>query len=174
MISGLLGGLTRMRRMREQFEQIATEENCDPGKLRIAIARLAFVSKNKKDVEHYAECARYMQRIAVSLKTRQEKVTSDYMIEEVPYEQELPFEALLSNLPAGDVEHCIKIMVRDIKALKPTHIMLQMQMGDMQHRKSLDSLELWASEVIPGIEKELGVSSLSMVSCSNSKRQQGH
>lgn len=161
MISGLLGGLTRMKRMRDQVEAAAREENKDPSRARIAIARLAFVSKDRKEVEHYAECARYMQRIAVSLKNRREKVSKDYMIEEEPYPEELPFEAILANLPAGDVEHCVKIMVRDIKALRPTHIMLQMQMGDMDHKAALRSLELWATEVIPGIEKELGVSSLS-------------
>jgi len=155
-ISGVLGGITRMKKMREQYEQIAIAEHKDPATVKIGVARLAFVSKNKKDVDHYIDCALYQQRLAVSLKTRREKVMNNYVVEEQPFDEEPSREMILRNLPVGDVDTCIEKMVRTIRELKPVHIAIQTQVGDMEHRKSLQSLELWATEVIPGVLKELG------------------
>ena len=69
-VSGLLGGVSRMRKTREMFDAIGEKE----GKpARLAVTRLAFVTKSKKDAEHYIDCALYQQRLAVALKTRREK-----------------------------------------------------------------------------------------------------
>jgi hypothetical protein len=35
--------------------------------------------------------------------------------------------------------------------------MIHTQVGDMDHKKSLQAMELWATEVVPGIMKELGM-----------------
>lgn len=161
-ISGVLGGLTRMKKMRESFEQAALAEGRDPSKVKLAVSRLAFVSKSKKDVEHYIDCARYQQRLAVSLKSRREKVAQDYVIEEQPYDEEPSLEGIMRNLPVGDVETCIANMVRSIRELKPVHVMIQTQVGDMEHRKSLAAMELWMTEVVPGIMKELGQPALAV------------
>lgn len=157
MTSFLLGGLTRMKNTKAKLDALAIEAGKEPHQVKQAIARLAFVTKNKADAEEFADNARYMQRLAFALKNRREKVENNYIVKEEAYAEELPMEAILANLPCGDVEHCIKIMVRDIKALGPSRIMLQMQMGGMDHKKSMASLELWADEVIPGVERELGV-----------------
>ena len=79
-----------------------------------------------------------------------------YVVQEHPYDDEPSRELILRNLPVGDVDTCIEKMVRTIREVKPVHIAIQTQVGDMEHRKSLQSLELWATEVIPGVLKELG------------------
>ncbi|MDB5512148.1 MAG: class flavin-dependent oxidoreductase [Enterovirga sp.] len=155
-ISGVLGGLGRMMKARESFEQAAVAEGKDPGRVKVAMARLAFVTKSKKDAEHYLDCARYQQRLAVSLKNRREKVANDYIVEEQSYDEELGLDRIAANLPVGDVETCVANMVRSIRAMKPVHVMIQTQVGDMDHRKSLAAMELWMSEVVPGIMRELG------------------
>lgn len=155
-ISGVLGGVTRMKRSREQLEQLAVEEGKDPAKVKLAVSRLAFVSNNRKDVDHYINSALYQQRLAVNLKMRLEKVTDDYIVEEQPYEGEPDVETIRRNLPVGDVDTCIEKMVRIVRELKPVHIAIQPQVGDVEHRKSLASMELWAREVIPGVMRELG------------------
>src|SRR3546814_1413010 len=83
--------------------------------------------------------------------------SSDLMIEEHPFDEELSLEAIMRNLPVGDVDTCIEKMVRTIRELKPVHVMIQTQVGDMEHNKSLGAMELWATEVIPGVMKELGI-----------------
>jgi alkanesulfonate monooxygenase SsuD/methylene tetrahydromethanopterin reductase-like flavin-dependent oxidoreductase (luciferase family) len=156
-ISGVLGGVSRMKGMREHFEQAAVAVGKDPSAVKVAVARLAFVSKNKKDVEHFIDCARYQQRLAVSLKNRREQVVNDYLIKEQPFAEELTPEAIMRNLPVGDVDTVIEKMVRTIKELKPAHMMIHTQVGDMDHKKSLQAMELWATEVVPGFMKELGM-----------------
>ncbi|RUZ71533.1 LLM class flavin-dependent oxidoreductase [Mesorhizobium sp. M7A.F.Ca.US.006.01.1.1] len=155
-ISGVLGGLSRMVKAREKLEEAAGAEGKDPRNVKVAVARLAFVTKWRKDAEHYLDCARYQQRLAVSLKNRREKVEDDYLIGEQPYDEELGLDRIAANLPVGDVETCVANMVRMIRAMKPVHIMIQTQVGDMDNRKSLESMELWMTEVVPGIMKELG------------------
>ncbi len=156
-ISGVLGGITRMKKMREQFEQVAVAEKKDPAKVKLGVSRLAFVSKNKKDVDHYIDCALYQQRLAVSLKMRREKVINDYVVQEQPYDDEPDYETIKRNLPVGDVDTCIERMVRLVRELNPVHVAIQTQVGDMEHEKSLHSLELWATEVMPAVLKEAGL-----------------
>ncbi len=155
-ISGVLGGVTRMKRSRETFEQIAAGEGKDPAQVKLAVSRLAFVSKNRKDVEHYINCAQYQKRLAVSLKLRREHVMNDHIVQEQPYGDEPDYETILRNLPVGDVDTCIEKVVRTARELKPVHITIQTQVGDMDHRKSLASMELWAAEVMPQVMRELG------------------
>ncbi|MPZ55191.1 MAG: LLM class flavin-dependent oxidoreductase [Rhizobiales bacterium] len=155
-VSGVLGGITRIKALRGQFEQAAVAEGKDPARVKFAVSRLAFVSKNKADVMRFVESALYQQRLAVSLKMRREQVQNDYIVQETAYEDEPSIEAILRNLPVGDVETCIEKMVRLVRELKPVHIMIQTQVGDVEHKKSLAAMELWAGKVIPGILKELG------------------
>src|SRR3546814_14970312 len=68
-ISGVLGGVSRMKRMREQFEQAAIAVNKQPDEVKIDVSRLAFVSKNKKAVDHFIDSARYQQRLATGIST---------------------------------------------------------------------------------------------------------
>lgn len=68
------------------------------------VENLDFVTKNKKDSDHYIDCALYQQRLAVALKTRREKVANNYIVQEHPYEEEPTVENIRRNLPVGDVD----------------------------------------------------------------------
>jgi len=156
LISGGIGGVGRLQQMRENYERIALEEGKDPQTLKIAVGRLAFPTKSKKDAEHFVDCARYQQRLAVALRRRQEKVANDYIVQEAPFDDEPSFETIASSLPVGDVDTCIERLVRMLRDLKPVHLFIQSQVGDMEHSKSLQALELWMTEVIPAALRELG------------------
>ncbi len=154
--SGVLGSDNRLARTRAHMDGILREDGQDPASLKVAVLRFAFVSDDKKEAEHYVDCARYQQRLAISLRSRQESVVDGYMIQEKPYDEELPFERLVQNVPAGSVEKCAASMVDVIRRVKPVHIAIQPQLGDITHKQSLKSMERWATEVIPAIEEELG------------------
>jgi alkanesulfonate monooxygenase SsuD/methylene tetrahydromethanopterin reductase-like flavin-dependent oxidoreductase (luciferase family) len=154
--SGLLGSNNRLARTREFMDSVVKEAGHDPAKLRVAVLRFAFVTDDKKEAQHYTDCARYQQRLAVSLKSRKETVVDNYMIEEKAYDEELPWEVIERNLPVGDVETCASRMADIIRRVRPVHIAIQPQLGDIEHKASLRSMERWAAEVIPAIEKELG------------------
>jgi len=150
-MTGLLGGVTRMKKTREYYDGIAASQG-QPA--RVAVTRLAFVTRNKKDAEHYANCALYQQRLAVSLKGQREKVANHYVIQELPYDEEPNMESILRNLPVGDVDSCIEKMIRIVREINPVHIAIQPQVGDMEHKKALESMRLWAEEVMPVVLKE--------------------
>src|SRR5690606_24600511 len=154
-ISGGLGGSKRLGGFRESIDALATAEGKDPAKAKVGLLRFAYASDNKAEVEHYVDCARYQQRIAVSLKRRTEAVEDDYMVTEQPYEDELPFEKLMRNLPVGPVDTVIERLLTDIRAARPVHVALQTQVGDFDHALMLKQLELWNREIIPTIRQEL-------------------
>jgi alkanesulfonate monooxygenase SsuD/methylene tetrahydromethanopterin reductase-like flavin-dependent oxidoreductase (luciferase family) len=154
-ISGGLGGSKRLGGFRESIDNLAVSEGKDPEKVKVGLLRFAYASDNKAEVEHYVDCARYQQRIAVSLKTRRESVSDDYMVREQPYDEELPFEKMLKNLPVGPVDTVIERLLTDIRAARPVHVALQTQIGDFDHKAMLKQLELWSKVIIPAVQQEL-------------------
>jgi len=156
LIAGALGGVTRMKKMRESCEQLAIAEGKDPKAIKIGISRLAFPTKSKADAIAYAEQGLYTYRVASSLKDKRENIV-DNMVQESPYKGEPTVDDILRNLPIGDVDTCIERTVRMIRELNPVHIMTQPQIGGVDARKSIESMTLWATEVVPAVQRELGI-----------------
>jgi len=154
-ISGGLGGTKRLGGFRGTIDELAIAEGKDPAKVKVGMLRFAFASDNKAEVEHYVDCARYQQRIAVSLKQRKESMEDDYIVTEKPYDEELPWEKLMKNLPVGPVDLVIERLVADIRAVRPVHVALQSQVGDFDHQLMLKQLELWNKVIIPAVQQEV-------------------
>ena len=154
-ISGWLGGGKLLTGFREQIDKLAIEEGKIPQNVKVGFLRFAFASEKADEVRHYLDCARYQQRIAVSLKSRHESIEDDYMVQERPFEDEISLERMAQNLPVGSVDTVIERMVRDLRIVKPVHVAIQTQIGDMDHRTMLRQLELWAKVIIPAIQREL-------------------
>jgi alkanesulfonate monooxygenase SsuD/methylene tetrahydromethanopterin reductase-like flavin-dependent oxidoreductase (luciferase family) len=154
-ISGVLGGSRRLGGLRQVIDDEAMKLGKDPRTRKVGLLRFVFASESKREVEHYAECARYQQRIAISLRSRTERLTDNYMVEEQPFADELPFERILANLPVGDPETCAERLVRDIRAARPDHIAMYCQVGDMERAVCERSLELFQTKVLPLLEREL-------------------
>ena len=47
-------------------------------------------------------------------------------------------------------------MVQELRVLRPTHVALQTQIGDLDQKMMLRQMELWGTRIIPAIRKELG------------------
>lgn len=154
-ISGWLGGPKLLTGFRQTIDKLAAEEGKRPEQVKVGLTRFAFASENKDEVLHYLDCARYQQRLAVSLKTRVECMEDDYMVQEKPFEQEISIDKMLDNLPVGSVDTVIERMVRELRIVKPVHVAIQTQVGDMDHQTILRQLELWSKVIIPTIQQEL-------------------
>lgn len=154
-ISGGLGGTKRLGGFRQVIDDLCVTEGKNPEQAKVGLLRFAYASDDKAEVEHYVDCARYQQRIAVSLKTRRESVEDDYIVIEKPYDEELPFEKLMKNLPVGPVDTVIERLVADIRAVRPVHVALQTQVGDFDHPAMLKQLELWSKVIIPAVQQEI-------------------
>ena len=58
--------------------------------------------------------------------------------------------------PIGDPHLVAEKLVKEMRAVRPTHIALYMTIGAVDHRLALRSIERFGSEVVPLIERELG------------------
>lgn len=154
-VSGWLGGEKLLKGVRDQIDTLAIEEGKKPEDVQVGLLRFAFASDSKTEVEKYIECARYQQRIAVSLKQRRESMEDDYMVKEAPYENEISLEKIRENLPVGSVDTVIERLIRDIKTVNPVHIAIQTQFGDLDHSTMLKQLRLWSNEIIPAVNAEI-------------------
>lgn len=154
-VSGWLGGEKLLRNVREQINCMAVQEGKKTDEVKVGLLRFAFAGDDTADVDKYIECARYQQRIAVSLKQRTESLEDDYMVTEKPYENEISLEKIKENLPVGSVDTVIERLIRDIKVVKPAHIAVQTQFGDLDHATMLKQLQLWSTEIIPTVKAEI-------------------
>jgi len=156
-VSGLLGRPESVIKLRQRVEQVFINEGKSPDALRMALLRYTFVCRNKADARRYAECALYQTRLAYALRTRNESVSGNYFIDERPFEGEPSIDELLDRLIIGDVETCIERAVREIRDARVNDLVIQAKLGDLPHGLAMDSLALWMEEVVPGIERELGL-----------------
>lgn len=154
-ISGWLGGPRLLTDFRQQINNLAVEESKKPADVKVGYLRFAFASDNKDEVLRYLDCARYQQRIAVSLKARREAMEDDYMVKEQPFEKEISIEKMMDNLPVGSVDTVIERLVTELRIVQPVHMAIQTQIGDMDHQTMLRQLEVWSKEIIPAVQQEL-------------------
>ena len=156
-VSGLLGRPESIVKLRNRVERVFHNAGRPSDALRMGLLRYAFVCRNRADARRYAECALYQTRLAFALRTRSESVSGDYMIDERPFEGEPGVDELLDRLIIGDVETCIERAVREIRDARVNDLVIQAKLGDLPHGLAMDSLALWMEEVVPGIERELGM-----------------
>lgn len=155
-ISGVLGSANRIRRIRDQVDQAYREEGVDPEGIQLGVLRFAHVSNDRRAIERYVDSARYQQRIAISLRERREVVVDDYMIAEEPFPEELPLDRIEKNLMLGDPETVAERVCQEIELYKPTHMNIYFSVGDVESRDAIRSMELFATRVVPLVEKHFG------------------
>jgi alkanesulfonate monooxygenase SsuD/methylene tetrahydromethanopterin reductase-like flavin-dependent oxidoreductase (luciferase family) len=154
-VTGWLGNHKRLGGIRQTIDQSIAAQGGAPADTRVGLLRFAFCSENRQEVEHYVDCARYQQRLGNALKFRRQATTDGYVMQEAPYDEELPWEKMMANIPVGDPETCAERMVNDIRALRPQHVALIAQIGDMDQKVMLRSMEMWMTKVAPLVEKAL-------------------
>lgn len=155
MASGWFGSSKRLRGMRESIDASCVAAGRDTDDIRLGLLRFAFASDSRREVEKYVESGRYQQRLGYALKHRRENLEGGYVVKDLPYDEELPFEKAMRNVPVGDPETCAERIVADIRAFRPTQIIIHTQIGDMEQKVMLKAMETWMSKVVPLVEKEL-------------------
>ena len=153
-VSGHLGGVSYLEQQRDAIVQSFADEGID-NEPPLGMLRLAFATHDEAEARHYADCARYQQRVAAALKQRRQRVSDDHMVEEVPFEGEPDLDKMLERMPIGHPEVVAERICNEIRAIRPQQIILQPQVGDMSAEASRRSMELWVTDVMPLVEKEL-------------------
>lgn len=141
--------------LRETAERNWRDAGVDPADMRLATLRFAYVTGDREDALEFADNARFQYRLARHLRFREEELERG-LLPETPFEDEPTLEELIANNPIGDPETVAERIVEEARRVGSFHMSLFMHVGSMPLRKSMRSIERFASEVMPAVEKELG------------------
>jgi len=78
------------------------------------------------------------------------------MLTEKTYPNEAPIEDMARHMLIGDPETIAERMVAEIRRAAPCHYLLHFQAGASSLRTALSSIERFAGEVRPLVEKAVG------------------
>jgi alkanesulfonate monooxygenase SsuD/methylene tetrahydromethanopterin reductase-like flavin-dependent oxidoreductase (luciferase family) len=124
----------------------------DPDKAPFAMQRYVFVTDQRADALRAAEGARYVRRIAMSMRNRSAKLDGAFL-QEQPASDEPPLGEIASRLLIGDAEDVAEKLAREIEALRPRHISCFMAIPGMEQDRVLRSMERFGAEVMPILAK---------------------
>ena len=113
------------------------------------------VTDSHEEAIDAADHARYVRRIAMSMREQYAELDGSYL-KEAPARGEPPLEVIAKNARIGSAEKIAEQLVADIRRLKPTHLSCFMAFGGMSQERIMKSMERFGAEVLPMVEKELG------------------
>ena len=143
--------LAAMRRSLDQTFGAEGRETPAP----LAILRHACVTDSRDEAMAFLEETRHQLRLSASLR-RREEVVNGAMLEEKPFPGEPSLDDLARHLPVGDPAQVAERLADTIRHGRPSHMLLQFQVGDWPQAKALASIERFGSEVRPLLEASLG------------------
>jgi alkanesulfonate monooxygenase SsuD/methylene tetrahydromethanopterin reductase-like flavin-dependent oxidoreductase (luciferase family) len=155
-ISGGVGSPKKIRDLRTQVEECYAAEGKPTDNIPLGVLRFMCISENRAEIERYVDGARYQQRIAVALRTRQESLADDYMVEENGFEGEPSLERIERNIITGNVDKVAGQLCEEIELYGPAHMNIYFQVGDVESKTALASMEALSTKVIPLVEKHFG------------------
>jgi alkanesulfonate monooxygenase SsuD/methylene tetrahydromethanopterin reductase-like flavin-dependent oxidoreductase (luciferase family) len=147
-------GLSLLKEMRAVIvENFQAGLAGDP--LPLAIQQYVHVTDSRQEALDVAERTRYIGRVVACMRAGIPELDG-HLIQAPPIPDEPPLETFLENVVIGSPEHCAQRIAEEIRVLKPSHYNCFMQIGSLEGARARHSLERFASEVMPLLEKELG------------------
>ncbi|MGY9056437.1 MAG: LLM class flavin-dependent oxidoreductase [Alphaproteobacteria bacterium] len=148
-VSGGFGvSVDRLREFRKGFDAI----DVDPAiksKVRISTQRPVYVTNDDSELPAVIEQARWNMRVTLSLRAGLERVEQGKAIA-VPMENEPTDQELLDNyFVMGSPKRCIEKLEELHDAMGISHFNASFWFGDLPQDKVLNSMKLFAEEVMP-------------------------
>jgi len=157
-ISGGIDGPDRIKKMRDQVEACYVQEGKDPATVPLAVLRFVCVSDDQSVIDRYVDGARFQKRIAMSLRHRRETMVDDYMVDESPFPNEPSLEEIAKNIVVGNADSVAERLCQEIELYGPRHMSLYFAVGDLPSAAVMNSMEQFATKVVPAIEAHFGKS----------------
>ena len=127
----------------------------DATEMPFALQQYIYVTDDKKDALDAADHARYVRRVAMAMREQYAEVEGSYL-KEHPARGEPPIEVIAQNALIGSPEKIAGQMIDEFQLLRPTHLSCFMSFGGLEQPRILRSMDRFAGEVLPLVEKELG------------------
>ncbi len=140
---------------RRRFEEIYRGEGRDPASLRFAVLRHLCVTDDDAEARRFLDNVRHQIRLSQSLRQRRQAIERGMLVE-TPWEGEASLEEMARHMLVGSAEAIAERMAEEIRRAQPCHYLLQFQAGDSAQSLALRSIERFAAEVRPLLERALG------------------
>jgi alkanesulfonate monooxygenase SsuD/methylene tetrahydromethanopterin reductase-like flavin-dependent oxidoreductase (luciferase family) len=144
-----------LAKARERFAQTYREVGADPARMRFGTLRHVCVTDDKAEAAAFLDHIRHQIRLSQSLRHR-EQVTDGAMLVEKPWPGEMGLEDMAKHMLVGSAETIAERMTAEIRAADPCHYLLQFQAGGSELKLALRSIERFATQVKPLLEREFG------------------
>jgi alkanesulfonate monooxygenase SsuD/methylene tetrahydromethanopterin reductase-like flavin-dependent oxidoreductase (luciferase family) len=140
---------------REKVRQSYVAGGGRPSDAPYAMQRYVFVTDDKDEALKAADGARYIRRVAMSMRNRYGQLDGSFL-KEIPAPDEPPLEVVADRLLVGSAETVAEKLVREIETLQPTHISAFMAIPGIDQRRILTSMETFGAKVMPALAKHFG------------------
>jgi alkanesulfonate monooxygenase SsuD/methylene tetrahydromethanopterin reductase-like flavin-dependent oxidoreductase (luciferase family) len=144
-----------LAKARDRFAAVWTGEGRDPRGMRFAVSRHVCISDDRAEVLRFVEHSRSQVRLSQSLRRREELMDGAMLVEK-PYENEPTLEQMTDNLLVGSPEVVAARIAKEIRRARPDHYLMNFSPGGSDQATALRSIERFATEVRPLLERALG------------------
>ncbi|HXZ02830.1 MAG TPA: LLM class flavin-dependent oxidoreductase [Stellaceae bacterium] len=140
---------------RRRFEEVWRGEARAPERLRFAVLRHLCVTDSGAEARAFLDNVRHQIRLSQSLRQRRQEIEGGMLVEQ-PWQGEASLEEMARHMLVGSAETIAERMAEEIRRARPCHYLLQFQAGDSPQSLALRSIERFAGEVRPLLERALG------------------
>jgi alkanesulfonate monooxygenase SsuD/methylene tetrahydromethanopterin reductase-like flavin-dependent oxidoreductase (luciferase family) len=120
-----------------------------------AYQRYVFVTNDRDEARRAAEGARYIRRVAMSMRNQYAQLDGAFL-KEMPAPDEPPLDEIVERLVVGDAETCAAKLIREFEVLRPTHMTCFMAIPGIAPDRILKSMERFGADVMPAIARHFG------------------
>lgn len=140
---------------RRRIEAVFVAAGKQPQALKLGVLRPICVTGSKAEAEDFLDNVRYQIRLSQSLRHREQALKGGMLVEQ-SYRGEPSLEDMGRHLLVGDADTIAERMLAEIRLTRPHHYLLQFQAGAVPNAVALRSIERFAADVRPRLEKALG------------------
>lgn len=140
--------------MRRKFEDAFVTSGRPAREMPLALQRYVYVAESPADALDAVRELRYTQRIAGALKGGWAQADGAW-VEETPGQDEPTDAEILERVIVGSAEECAEKLLRDWRAVRPTHVSCFTQFGGIDGRRALASMERFGRDVMPAVARAI-------------------
>ncbi|MBN8891640.1 MAG: hypothetical protein ABS99_03690 [Acetobacteraceae bacterium SCN 69-10] len=144
-----------LAKARARVEDACRAEGQDPARLRFGALRHMCITDDRAEAAAFLEQVRYQIRLSQSLRHREQALDGGMLVEK-PWPGEMSLEVMAEHMLVGSAEAVAGRMVAEIRAASLCHYLLQFQAGSSPLDLALRSIDRFAAEVRPRLERALG------------------
>ncbi len=144
-----------LAKARSRFAETWRAEGKDPAGMRFAVLRHMCVTDSRDEAARFLGEVRHQIRLSQALRHREQSMQGGMMVEK-PWPGEPTIEEMARHMLVGSPEVIAERICAEVAAAQPCHYLLQFQAGASDLGTALRSIDRFAGEVRPLLEKALG------------------